>query len=98
MRVNEFVFAITVCCSPSDSDQEPTVQNDHRTHVMNCDSPWLVAVATGGFICVPEQEVNEVHPTMRLKRRTTLSDGFKVEEFLGFSEEKLILKNATTID
>lgn len=42
------------------------MQNDHHTHIMNGSSPRLVAVATSGFICVPEQKVNEVHPTMHL--------------------------------
>lgn len=67
------------------------MQNNHHTHIMNCNSPWLVAVGTRGFICVPEEEVSEVHPTMHLKQRTTLSDGFNAEALPGFSEEKHVL-------
>lgn len=76
---------------PSDSSQERTVSNDCHTHFMNCDGPWLVAVATGGFICVPEQEVNEVHPTVHLERRTTLSDGFELKLFQSFLEKSCIV-------
>lgn len=50
--------------------------NDHRTHTMNC-RPGLVSVATCGFICPAEQEVSNVHSTMHLNQRTSLSDGFK---------------------
>lgn len=65
------------------------MQIGHYTHIRNCDGPRLVAVATSGFIWVPEQEVNEVQPTVPLKRTGPLSDGFKVEVFLGLSEERL---------
>lgn len=77
-----------------------TEQNYRHTHFMNRDSTRLVAVATGGFVRVPEQEVNEIHPTTHLKQRTTLSIEFNMQMILSFSEVKLrvrllVSKNTT---
>lgn len=82
-----------LCCPPSDSVHMQTMQSDHRTHLLNCDRPRLVAVATRGFISVPEEEVNEVHRTMHLKWRTTLSKRFKIEVL--FQPVCLFLKKMT---
>ena len=73
MRFCEFAFGIIM--SP-----EWNVHKDH-THIIKCDSPRLVAVVTNGFIRVPEQEVNEVQPSVRLKWTTSLSEDWESRFF-----------------
>lgn len=71
-----FPFTDAIHWIRSDAAQEQSVPDDRRTHTMNC-CPGLVSVATCGFICAAEQEVSEVHSTMHLNQRTSLSDEFK---------------------
>ena len=57
-------------------------KDDLHTHFIIFDSPWLVAVTTGGFIRVPEQQVNEVNPAVHLNQIKALSNVLEVEVFI----------------
>lgn len=44
------------------------MHNEQHTYIISWAGPRLVAVATGGFTCVFEQKVNDVHPIVHLKQ------------------------------
>ncbi len=69
----------------------------NSTHVMDCDSPRLVAVATGGFFCAPEQQVSEVYLITHLKEEELRAMGLKVEVLVCLSEENLFITKMTDI-